>query len=430
MKKIGIMVLVLILGTMMLFTGCPRRQEAADPNTLTVWCWDPAFNLFAMRIAAEIYTREHNPDFVLNIVEVGWDDIQTRLITAFTANQTADLPDIILVQDNAIQMNIQTFPNRFLPVNNRVDISQFAQYKLEVGYLNGRNYGVPFDNGASGFFVRSDIIERAGLQVSDFDNITWERFFELGRQVRARTGLPLVSFDSGSPDLLMVMLHGAGSWFFDAQGRPFIRDNPAMRRALELKIQGFRDEIIMDVSTWDAYIASFNTGAVAGTIQGAWIIGSITQAADQAGLWRVVNTPRMSGIPGATNYSNQGGSGWAVLANSRNPDLAMDFLNRTFAGSVELYDIILPSAGAIATWGPASRAPSYSAPHPFFGGQRVFEDLVRFAANVPQIRFGVFNYEARMAVGRHMADLIAGRMTVDAALDAAQREVEFLIAAQ
>ena len=428
MKKLGIIAMVLILATVVLFTGC-QKKPAEAPNTITIWCWDPAFNIYAMNVASEIYKRD-NPNVTINIVEVGWDDIQTRLITAFTANQTADLPDIVLVQDNAIQMNVQTFPNRFLSVGEKVNLSQFAQYKLDVGLINGKNYGVPFDNGATGFFLRKDIIERAGLQVSDFNNITWERFIELGRQVRQRTGLPMISADPSSPDLIMVMLHSAGAWFFDDQGNATIRNNAVLRRAIELLIEGYQAGVIMDVNSWDAYIATLNNGTAAGTVQGAWIIGSITQATDQSGLWSLVSTPRLGNIPNATNYSNQGGSGWAVLANSKNPDLAMDFLNKTFAGSVELYNTILPASGAIATWAPAARAPAYSEAHPFFGGQKVFEDLVKYAENVPRVKFGVFNYEGRQAVGRQLMDISAGRISVNDAIEAAAREVDFALANQ
>ena len=50
----------------------------------------------------------------------------------------------------------------------------------------------------------------------------------------------------------------------------------------------------------------------------------------------------------ATNYSNIGGSSWAISGNCGNVELAEDFLASTFAGSTELYDNIL-SCGAIAT---------------------------------------------------------------------------------
>lgn len=36
----------------------------SDENTLTVWCWDPAFNIFAMNEAAKVYQKDH-PDVTL-----------------------------------------------------------------------------------------------------------------------------------------------------------------------------------------------------------------------------------------------------------------------------------------------------------------------------------------------------------------------------
>jgi lactose/L-arabinose transport system substrate-binding protein len=117
-----------------------------------------------------------------------------------------------------------------------------------------------------------------------------------------------------------------------------------------------------------------------------------------------------------------------VMANSKNPDAAFDFLDKTFAGSVQFYDTILESSGAIATWLPAASAPAYARPHQFFGGQKIFEDLVNYGGKVPAFQFGAYNYEARNAVSRNLVEIVQGRMTVDAALDAAHRELEFIIA--
>jgi len=426
MKKIGIAAIMILLAGMMLFAGGSRETASTGSPTVTVWCWDPNFNVYAINEAAKIY-KGINPNVTINCVEVPWDDIQQRLITAFTARQYNDLPDIILMQDNAIQKNVTTYPDRFLPLNDKVNLSQFAQYKLDFGNYNGKNYGVPFDNGATGTFIRRDIVENSGLKVSDFDNITWERFFELGRQVKQRTGIPMLSVDVGSPDFIMIMLQSAGTWLFDSQGKANIKNNPALRRAVELFAQGLQEGLIIQTNDWNSYIASLNNGTVAATVQGAWIVGSITAEASQSGKWAVVSTPKMGNISSSVNYSSNGGSGWMVLANSKNPDAAMDFLNKTFAGSAQLYETILPSSGAIATWLPAANSAVYSRPHAFFGGQKIFEDLVNYAGKVPKVKYGVYNYEARTAVSKYLPDIAAGRMTIDAALDAAQRDVEFIL---
>jgi lactose/L-arabinose transport system substrate-binding protein len=428
MKKLCLAGIILLIGMVSLFAGGGSQSTGpADPNapvTITVWCWDPTFNIYAMNEAAKIYKREH-PNVTVNVVETPWDDLQQKLTTSLSSRQTGNLPDIVLMQDNAIQKNVTTFPNGFLPIDGKVDVSQFAQYKVDVATIDGKKYGVPFDNGASATFLRKDIIEQAGLQVSDFDNITWDRFIELGRTVKSRTGIAMISAVGNENDLVPAMLQSAGSWFFDDSGKVYLANNPVLKEAARVYKAMVDAGVIMLVSDWNAYIATLNNGTVASTVNGCWIIGSISAEASQSGKWAVVSTPRLN-ISGGTNYSSVGGSSWMVLANSKNPEAAFDFLSKTFAGSTELYDTILPSSGAIATWLPASRSSVYAEPNAFFGGQRIYQNIVDYAGKVPRIKYGVFNYEARNNVSLALTDIVGGT-AIDTALTKAQRDTEFLI---
>jgi lactose/L-arabinose transport system substrate-binding protein len=427
---------IALLGGMVALVGCQKKDGAAptaipsapsasassEAAHLTVWCWDPGFNVYAMNEAAKIY-RQNHPNVTIDVVETAWDDIQQKLTTSLSANQTGNLPDILLMQDNAIQKNITTFPQAFLSIEGNIDVSQFAQYKVDVATINGKPYGVPFDNGASATFLRRDIVEQAGLQVSDFNEITWDRFIELGKIVKDKTGVSMISAVGNENDLVPAMLQSAGAWFFDEDGKVSIANNAALKEAARV-YKGMVDAgIIMLVADWNAYIASLKN--VASTVNGCWIIGSITANEDQSGKWAVVTTPRLN-TAGGTNYSSVGGSSWLVMANSKNPSLAMDFLNATFAGSAQLYDTILPSSGAIATWLPASNSPVYEQPSVFFGGQKIYVDIVDYAGKVPQIKYGIFNYEARNSVALALADIVKGT-PIDEVLAKAHRDTEFLI---
>jgi lactose/L-arabinose transport system substrate-binding protein len=431
MKKIGFVYLMILLAAVVIFTGCARKETAAvaDPNaslTLTVWCWDPNFNIYAMNEAVNVYRRDH-PNVTINVVETPWNDIQQKLIVAFSSRQTDSLPDILLMQGNAIEKNILTYPGAFLPINDRIDLTKFPQYRVDMGTVDGKSYGLPFDNGATGTFLRRDIVEQAGLKIEDFNDITWERFIELGKIVKQKTGVTMVSTDATGLDFIVIMLQSAGTWLFDAQGNPYIKDNPVLRKAISLFIEGVQSGTILLASDGTAYFATLNNGTVASTIQGCWIIATIISETSQAGQWALVNTPRLSDID-SVNYSSQGGSDWMVLASSKNPDAAIDFLNKTFAGSVELYETILPSSGAIANWLPAADSAVYGQPHEFFGGQKIYEDLVNYASKVPKVKYGIFTFEAGNAVTRAMMDILQGTKTIDEALDTAQKEVEFLVA--
>lgn len=101
----------------------------AEGGKLTVWCWDPAFNIFSMEEAEKVYQKDH-PDVDVDIVETPWDDVQTKLTTAATSGDLSTLPDIILMQDNAFQKNVISYPDAFADLTDSgVDFSQFAEGK-------------------------------------------------------------------------------------------------------------------------------------------------------------------------------------------------------------------------------------------------------------------------------------------------------------
>jgi lactose/L-arabinose transport system substrate-binding protein len=376
-----------------------------------------------MKEAEKVY-KKTKPNVSLDVQDI--TAIEEKLITALSANETSALPDIILQQDNSIEKFVRNFPKAYLPLNGKVDLSKFAQYKLAFGTVDGKNYGVPFDNGATAFFLRTDFVEQAGLKASDFNDITWDRFIELGKQVRQRTGKPMISYPAGGTDLISLQLFSTGSWYFNAQGKPFLQGNPIIKEIIQYYKALLDNQVLLETPDWNGYIATLNNGSVVGTIQGCWIIGSITPATDQAGKWTMVNTPRMDRISTGKNYSSQGGSGWMVMSHTKKADVAFDFLDKVWAGSVEFYETILPPSGAISTWLPAGNSSVYSQSQSFFAGQKIYEQLIDYASKIPQVTFGLYNYESRDAVAKAALNVVRGA-NLDTEIANAQKEVEFLM---
>lgn len=394
-----------------------------DDNTLTVWTWDPNFNIYAMEEAEKIYQKDH-PDFTLDIVETPWDDLQTKLTTLAQSGQTGELPDIFLMQNNAFQKNGINYPELFSSIStDAVDFSEFPSAVTAYSTIDGTNYGVPFDAGTAVTALRTDVLEEAGYKLADFTDITWDDFITKGKDVLAKTGKPLLSGQAGSSDLIMMMLQSAGASLFDDEGKPTITDNATLEAAIKVYTQLVKDGILVEVNSWDEYIGTLVNGTVAATVNGVWIVGSIQTAEDQSGKWGITNLPKLDGVSGATNYSANGGSSWAISSNA-NVDLATDFLAATFAGSTELYDTILPKAGAVANWIPAGDSKVYNEPSEFFGGQTIFADVVKFGADVPSNNTGAYYYEGRDAVSAALTQVIGGADTASA-LAEAQSNVEF-----
>lgn len=415
--------LTLALGACSAGGGGGGGGAGGDENTLTVWAWDPTFNINALEEAEKVYQQE-NPDFTLDIVETPWEDLEPKLTTLAQSSQFGELPDIFLMQNNAFQKNGINYPDLFSEIDtDAVDFSQFPEAVTAYSTVDGVNYGVPFDNGTAIQALRTDVLEEAGYTIDDFTDITWDEFITQAEDVLAKTGMPLLSGQAGSADTIMMILQSAGASLFDEDGNPTIDDNPALDEAIDIYTRLVESGVFVEVNSWDEYLGTFVNGSVAGTINGIWIVGSIQGAEDQAGKWAATNLPRAEGIDGATQFSANGGSSWVVSSNA-NVDLATDFLAKTFAGSTELYDTILPTSGAVANWIPAGESTVYAEPNEFFGGQAIFADVVGFGAEVPSNNTGAYYYEGRDAVSAAVTQIIGGA-DLKTALGEAQANVEF-----
>lgn len=414
-------------------TGTDEKKDDAaddavaatdDENTLTVWCWDPNFNIYAINKAAEIYAKDHE-GFNVKVTEIQSDDIETKLTTAMSAGDLSTLPDIFLMQDNSFQKYATNYPDIFVDLTDKgIDYTQFSEAKVAYSTLDGKNYGVPFDNGAAISCYRTDMLEQAGYTVDDFTDITWDDFMEKAKVVKEKTGQPLLTQQAGSTDIIMMMIQSVGASCFTEDGKANIVDNEAVKKAVEIYSQMVKDGTLLEVTDWDQYVASINNGTVAGVINGCWIMATVTAQEDQSGKWAVTNMPKMEGVGEASNYSNNGGSSWAVTSNCKKPDIAVDFLKSTFGGSTELYDDLI-AKGALATWAPAGDSDVYNQEVPFFSNDKVYAKIVDFATKTPSNVTGPFYYDARDAIGVALSQITQQGIDIGTALQEAQDTVDF-----
>ena len=425
MKKKGFLSVLLAAAMVGSMIAAVPAAAAGEDQTLTVWCWDPNFNIYAMQQAEKLYQEDH-PDFKLDIQENVYTDIETKLITAATSGDFSTLPDIFLMQDYSYHKNVASFPDVFTDLTDSgIDFTQFSTGKLADSTVDGKNYGVPFDNGATIMAIRSDIVEEAGLTTDDFKDITWSKFMELAKTVKEKTGTPMLTTSGGS-ELVLEMLQSAGASPV-VDGEIKVADNEALKQAVEVYAELVNKGYMTEYTDWDQYIASMNNGDAAGVINGCWIMSSVQAAEDQAGKWTIVNMPALDDVDGATNYANCGGASWAVSSNCQNPELAYDFIKSTFGASVELYDDLLINAGAIASYLPAAESEVYQEASDFYGGQKVYSDIVDFASKVPAFDCGSYYSDIRSALTDVVTNVVQKGADVEEELQTAQDTLEFNI---
>lgn len=424
MKKILALLLVSILMLSACSSGSKTKEasgDSKDTNKVTVWAWDPNFNIKAMNLAKDAY-KSINSDVDIQVIENAQDDIIQKLNTSLSSGTTKGLPNIVLIEDYRAQSFLQAYPDMFYDLTGKFNAKDFAQYKIAPTSVDGKNYGLPFDTGVAGLYVRTDYLEKAGYTVADLQNIDWKKYIEIGKKVKAATGKNMLTQDPNDLGLIRMMIQSAGSWYTKEDGKtPDLAGNKALKVAFETYKELLDADLITPVSDWSQFLAGFNNGDVATVPTGNWITPSVKAEAAQSGKWAVVPMPRLD-IEGAVNATNLGGSSWYVL-NVPGKEKAAEFLAKTFGSNVDFYQTLNKEMGAIGTYAPATKGEAYQAADEFFGGQKVVSDFAKWTEQIPQINYGLHTYAIEDLLAVEAQNYIKGKK-LDKALEDAQKQAE------
>lgn len=424
MKKL----LLLLVACVLLLSACSSsgadsasKETQTDSNTVTIWAWDPNFNIAALKMAKEAYAKE-NPDVEINIVENAQADIIQKLNTGLSSGTAKGLPSIVLIEDYRAQSFLQSYPDAFYDLTDMFNADDFAEYKLTPTSLDGKRYGLPFDSGVTGLYVRTDYLKEAGYSVEDLQGLSWKQYIEIGKAVKEKTGKAMITLDPNDLGIIRVMIQTAGSWYLEEDGTtPNIAGNKALKEAFEVYKEMMDSNIVKPNSDWSQFVANFNNGDVATVPTGNWITPSVKAEASQSGKWAVVPIPKLS-VEGAVNASNLGGSSWYVL-NGPGAEKAADFLGKTFGSNKEFYEQLVTEIGAIGAYKPAAGGESYKAADEFFGGQKIIEDFAKWTEEIKGLNYGKHTYAIEDILIVEMQNYLNGK-DIDAVLKDAQEQAE------
>jgi lactose/L-arabinose transport system substrate-binding protein len=396
MKKIlSVLLMALIVGTSLFAAG----EAEATKSPITIWAWDPNFNISIMKDAAAIYQKAH-PDVEFNIVEMAKADVEQKLHTNLASGTTDGLPDIVLIEDYNGLKYLNSYPGQFSDLTNKINQNDFLKSKVDVAKIGNKYYSMPFDSGVAGFFYRTDMLAEAGYTAADLNNITWDEFCDIAKEYKAKTGNYFFANSKADGGLLRIMLQSNGSWYFDKDGNPYVKDNKSLAEAMRIYKRFIDEDLAYPTNGWTEWVGSINNSTVPTITTGVWIIGSIKAASNQSGDWAVAPCPKLSAS--GTNASNLGGSSWYVLKNGKSNADAIDFLNTIYGANNNFYQDILVKNGAMGSYIPAFSGVNYSKADEFFGGQKVYDLLSQYAEAIPAVNVGEYTYEADAAVMANM----------------------------
>lgn len=395
----------------------------AGDKTITIWCWDDNFNVKAAKIAKEIYEK-NNPGVTVNVVSQAQTDIVQKLNTALSSGTYDGLPNIVLIEDYRIQNYLSSYPGELKDLSSIVDKNKFMDYKLGVMTENGKIFGVPFDSGVAATFYRTDYIQKAGYTKADMENLTWDKYIEIGKAVKQKAGKSMLTLDPSDLGQIRMMMQSAGAWYVKDDGKTVnIAGNDALKQAITTYKKIVDSGIATQISGWDPFVAAFQKGDVATVPTGCWIAPTISSAKDQSGKWAIAGIPRMAENSKSVNASNIGGASWYVLDKVGNSDLATDFLSKTFASNNDLMNTLAEQINLVSTLKSASSTENYSKDNAFFGGQKIFKDFSSWTEKIPTVNYGLYTYSIEDIMTEAVQSIVKGA-DIDSTLKNAQAQAE------
>ena len=434
MKSKKILSLLLVSALCMGTVGCGSSNDsgnkdkdtASNNKKITIWAWDESFNIKAANEAKAIYLKD-NPDVDVEVVTMAQDDIVAKLNTNLASGSYEGLPDIVLIEDYKVQNYLTAYQDEFADLSSIASADDFAAFKTGVNVIDGKLYGIPFDSGVAATFYRTDLIEQAGYTKEDMENLTWDKYIEIGKAVKEKTGVSICTLDPSDLGQIRMMLQSAGSWYTDADGNVDIANNQALKDAIQVYKNLVEADITKQSADWDQFVGAFNNGDVATVPTGCWISASIKNAEDQSGKWAVAAFPRMSAHSDSVNASSCGGAGWYVLKNVGDYETAVDFLGKTFASDADLMNQLASDIGLVSTLNAASTGSNYTAGDDFYGGQAVTGDLAKWNGDVPTVNYGLHTYAIEDIMTEAMQEILNGA-DIDSTLAKYQTQIEAAVA--
>ena len=180
----------------MSLSSCGKIElpEVNEKEQIVIWAWDESFNIKALKEAKKSFRKTHkNVD--IEIVAMAQDDVISKLNTSLANGDYTGLPNIVLIEDYVVQGYLMEYPEEFADLSDIADAKDFVAYKTSVNEIDGKLYGIPFDSGVAALFYRRDMIEAAGYTTEDMEDLTWDKYIEIGKAVKEKTGKDMLTLN-------------------------------------------------------------------------------------------------------------------------------------------------------------------------------------------------------------------------------------------
>lgn len=396
--------------------GSDLKKDGAATGEITIWSWDVAATALK-RLGAD-YEKAHKGTKI-NVVDIGYDNAYDKISVGLQAG--TGLPDVITLETDKNQSYITQFPKGFTDLTPVFgdEKADFDPFKWDTGTdKDGKLRMAPWDSGTVGLFYRTDYFEAAGIDPASMK--TWDDLVAAGETIKAKTGHTLLTADLSSGGPFSMMLQQQGQGLFDENGDIAV-STPAAVQTLTLLQTMQQKGLIKNAKGWDASVTSAKDGDSAVTPEAVWWIGTLEgEAPELSGKYAVRDLPVFAG--GGAPTSNNGGSGMAIPAQAKNPQLAADFMAFVLANT-DNQASMMKDEGLFPAYLPALKSDYFQQSSDYFSGQKVFQTFAELTPKIPSITFTSDQSVAADAVSNAVAAAVLNGEDPKKALEDAAKQI-------
>lgn len=323
-KRLGIFALLgLMLSWVISCTAAPSNsdsQSASGSQEVEFWTMqlEAQFKDYFDQLIADF--EADNPGVTVRWVDVPWSDMQSKILTAVSANTA---PDVVnLNPDFAAQLAGR---EAWLDLNDRVPADVREQYLPKIwqaNTLDGKSFAIPWYLATSITVSNSDLLEQAGVAEPP---ATFAELATVARQVKDATGKYafFVTFVPEDSAEVLQSLVQMGVQLVDEQGKAAF-NTPEGKAAFEYWVNLYKEGLLPQEVLTQGHrraVELYQAGETALLSTGPQFLSTI--ATNAPSIAEVsVSTPQITGDTGKKNVAVMN---LVIPQSTDQPDAALKF---------------------------------------------------------------------------------------------------------
>lgn len=356
--------------------GGTSEPEQQGPVKITVWSWKPASDGLAA-VAKDF--EKANPNIRVDVQVIGNPSIWEKITIGMAAGGKG-LGDVLHIGIDYLPSYVDKFPGGLADLNKlgagtHKDAFAKGLWPTVTG-KDGGVYAMPWEVNPVGFFFRSDLFEKAGIDPAAIQ--TWDDAIEAGKKLKEKTGAALIGLNkpaagSADMDFFQSLLQQQGAFYFNQQGDVTLGSAPAVQAMTLIKKMNDAG-IVADTSGEGSAKKLIASGKLAVLPWAAWAVNYIPEMRpEQKGLWRVMQPPAVTAGGKRTAIVNS--THLAISGTSKHQAEAYKFIEYALT-KPDVINKVFREGGVFPALTSAYSDPMYSDPTEYYGGQSTLKTFV------------------------------------------------------